>query len=507
MYQLTYASLISSLILALFFGSASAAASPSSSSGKLLQQNTGTIVIVKDTVPDDPQDFIIQFAPTGGGFTLDDDPSDASPTNQVSRTLEAGTYTATENAVTGWIVTAITCDDPNSSGNPANRTATIDLDPGETVTCTFRNEPDPNVPRGTLVIVKDRSPTIHRTSTSRSPGSTLFSFWTTIPAALLRIQYSATVAAGTYTATEQDVTGWNLTDLTCQDPDNGSSTNLTTQQATLDIDGGETVTCTFRNEAVETGIIRVVKDAIPDDPQNFSINLQDEFGAALGGVALDDDPSSVTPREFSFTEEAGSYRAVENVQSGWTLTGLTCDDPDNQSSGNVSTRTATIDLDGNETVTCTFTNTKDNVATGRIVIRKDAVPDDPQDFSFNFPAFTGSFILDDDPASTVPQESSFDVAAGTYTVTEAAPSNGWKSDRPGLRRSGWRDNNKPRHTHGNDRCRREPDDHLYVHEHEANGHDCDRERRPAQRSAGFRIYLRLRGRDGYPGRRSQPCKP
>src|SRR5688572_30766604 len=131
-------SLISILIMGLVFGAAPVNAStgvgaelPLAAEGSnLLQTTTGTIVIVKDAVPDDPQDFLIQFAPTGGGFTVDDDPNDASPTNQVSRTLEAGTYTATENAVTGWIVTAITCDDSNSSGNPANRTATIDLDPG-----------------------------------------------------------------------------------------------------------------------------------------------------------------------------------------------------------------------------------------------------------------------------------------------------------------------------------------------------------------------------------------
>jgi hypothetical protein len=157
MYQLVRIGLISTLILVLLFGAAPVDASSGPGSA-LRQQSTGTIVIVKDSVPDDPQDFIIQFAPTGGGFTVDDDPNDGSAPNQLTRTLEAGTYTATEAAVTGWIVTAVTCDDPNSSGNVATRTATIDLDPGETVTCTFRNEPDPTVPRGTLVIVKDAVP-------------------------------------------------------------------------------------------------------------------------------------------------------------------------------------------------------------------------------------------------------------------------------------------------------------------------------------------------------------
>src|SRR5687768_962536 len=129
MYQLIYASLISSLILALFFGSASAATDSSDSGSNLLQQNTGTIIIVKDTVPDDPRDFAMQLRDASGtavgGVVLDDDPSDGSVPRQNSRTVAAGTYTATEAAVTGWIVTAITCEDPDSgsSGSTTNRTA------------------------------------------------------------------------------------------------------------------------------------------------------------------------------------------------------------------------------------------------------------------------------------------------------------------------------------------------------------------------------------------------
>jgi hypothetical protein len=358
-------------MLALLFGAVPVHAAPGSiakqslsadrQGDELLQTTTGTIVLVKDTVPDDPQDFTFQLTPTGGGQVVDDDPTNASASRQFTRTIEAGTYTATENAVTGWIVTAVTCDDPSSSGNAANRTATIDLDPGETVTCTFTNEPDLSVPRGTLVIVKDAVPDdpqdfrftipgIHTTFLDDDPGSS-------DPTN----QYSATVVAKTYTATEDDVTGWDLTALTCTDPDNGSSTDLAARRATLDIDAGETVTCTFRNEPAALGTIRVIKDAIPDDPQNFELQLFTASGTGAGGVIVDDDPGSATPNEFSITREAGAYTARENAVSGWTLTALTCDDPDNGSSGDISTRTATIDLDGNETVTCTFTNTKDGV--------------------------------------------------------------------------------------------------------------------------------------------------
>jgi uncharacterized repeat protein (TIGR01451 family) len=44
--------------------------------------------------------------------------------------------------------------------------------------------------------------------------------------------------------------------------------------------------------------------------------------------------------------------------SGWELTGIVCNDPDNGSSADVGNGSAVIDLDAGETVTCTFTNTQ-----------------------------------------------------------------------------------------------------------------------------------------------------
>ena len=59
--------------------------------------------------------------------------------------LMPGTYTTTEAALAGWNLAAISCDDTDSSGDLVTRTATITLDPGETVTCTFTNEPTGDV--------------------------------------------------------------------------------------------------------------------------------------------------------------------------------------------------------------------------------------------------------------------------------------------------------------------------------------------------------------------------
>ncbi|MCI0439814.1 MAG: hypothetical protein L0177_11890, partial [Chloroflexi bacterium] len=55
--------------------------------------------------------------------------------------LVPGVYTSTEADPTsaGFRLDSIVCDDSNSTGDVGTRTATFNLDPGETVTCTFTN--------------------------------------------------------------------------------------------------------------------------------------------------------------------------------------------------------------------------------------------------------------------------------------------------------------------------------------------------------------------------------
>ena len=96
---------------------------------------TGTINIIKRT------------SPAGGtGFTFTDDvpggPASFSLNDGATRTftnVAAGTYTITENALSGWSLTDLTCSNAESTVNPFNRTATVVLHAAETVTCTFTN--------------------------------------------------------------------------------------------------------------------------------------------------------------------------------------------------------------------------------------------------------------------------------------------------------------------------------------------------------------------------------
>jgi hypothetical protein len=95
----------------------------------------GTIIVEKQTDPaDSPQEFVFEGDAEG---TLVDDGQ------IVVANLVPGQYTSTEIVPADWDLTAIDCDDGTStnpsSGNLGTATATFNLDPGETVKCTFYN--------------------------------------------------------------------------------------------------------------------------------------------------------------------------------------------------------------------------------------------------------------------------------------------------------------------------------------------------------------------------------
>jgi len=97
---------------------------------------TGTIIIAKETYPSGGTGFgFVDNIEAPNTFTLDD--TDTRTFSSVA----PGTYTVTENDPTslGYTLADLSCDDANSSGDPSSRTATINVEAGEVVTCRFRN--------------------------------------------------------------------------------------------------------------------------------------------------------------------------------------------------------------------------------------------------------------------------------------------------------------------------------------------------------------------------------
>jgi uncharacterized repeat protein (TIGR01451 family) len=288
----------------------------------------GHIIVDKVTNPTgDPQLFT--FTPSwGANFQL----ADASALHD-SGALVPATYSVSEAVPAGWDLTSATCSDQS----PVNA---ISLQPGETVTCTFTN-----TKRGTIIVEKQTSPdgadedfvfTGHAAGTISDGEQIVVS----------------NLIPGVYTSTEADPSpAFDLLGITCDDLN--SSGVVGTRTATFNLEPGETVKCTFTN--VERGTITIIKNAVPDDAQDFTFSTT---GSGLSGFSLDDDANATLSNTRTFSNVvAGSYSVTEGAVAGWDLTNLVCNGSGG-ASGVAAGATANITMTAGGSVLCTFTNSK-----------------------------------------------------------------------------------------------------------------------------------------------------
>jgi len=222
----------------------------------------GTIVVEKQTDPDGSTEMFDFAASYTDPFSLGDGGT------KEAADLAPGPYAVTETVPPGWDLTSVVCVDAtgNSTGNLPAGTATIDLAAGETVTCTYTN-----TLLGKIVVAKETAP----------DGMTdLFGFTAsyTEPFSLADGGSKATadLLPGLHTVTETVPPGWDLTLVLCSDQSPGDPDSGV---ASIDLAAGETVTCTFMNEALP-GKIVVAKEAEPP-----VATLQWEFtGDAAGTI-------------------------------------------------------------------------------------------------------------------------------------------------------------------------------------------------------------------------------
>jgi len=218
-------------------------------------------------------------------------------------------------------------------------------------------------------------------------------------------------------------------DVTVNDPLNPTNTAQVCNQGNVTADGGlntltndpDTVasndaTCT----AIQPGVITIIKDAQPNDAQDFSF----VGSSSIGTFSLDDDADGTLPNQQIFTLAAGTYNIKESSVSGWDLTNLVCITNDNSQPVSTSGSTAQINLDNGENVTCTFTNTKQ----GTITVNKVANPKSNDNFTIAVGGDTESEVtLDDafpDDNDGIGNSKTLSFAPGTYTLIESIPS-GW----------------------------------------------------------------------------------
>jgi hypothetical protein len=312
---------------------------------------TGSITVIKDAVPDAAVAF--EFAPSANlqqsNFFLDDD---GAGSNQRTFTgLAAGTYTVQEvNVPSEWQVVDLECvGDTDGDTTTGMALASINLDPGEDIVCTFTNARS-----GSITIVKD-SVLDHPQNFEFDPSSNLQTtnfFLNDDGVGPNLVTFQNLNVPGTYTVRELATpAGWELTDLDCAGGGANTIESLGSATATIGLDAGEAVVCTFENTG--SGSITVVKDAVPDSAQSFGFSTTG--GLSPSTFTLDDDGVGSNQQPFTGLL-AGTYTVTEDADPlGWQLTDITCEGGGSNTSD--ADRTATIGLEPGENVECTYTNT------------------------------------------------------------------------------------------------------------------------------------------------------
>lgn len=247
----------------------------------------GSITIVKDAKPNDSQDF--QFTATGSdvsNFALDDDSNGTLSNTKQFTNLLTGSYSFTEQAVSGWDLKDIVCSQ-GASIQVNGATVAISLATAQSVTCTYTN-----LKRGTITVHKVTDPandptafSITASGTGTISGNAARSLTTSQD-----VVYS--VGQGTYSVSEDDIANWSEIGNTC--------TNLVINATNL------SATCTITNQNV-TPKLTVTKVVTNNNGGTLDIA---NFPLFVGNTSV----TSGVQSSFN----AGNYTVSETNQPGYS---------------------------------------------------------------------------------------------------------------------------------------------------------------------------------------------
>lgn len=294
----------------------------------ITNQGIGHIIVKKVTQPSgSSQSFSYTTTGTGySGFSLQD-----QGTND--QTVNAGDYSVTEGATTGWNLSGVVC--ANTSLTPGNTftagaTSNVHIAPGGTVTCTYTNQQ-----QATIIVKKVTQPAGSSQSFSFTTTGSGYNGFSLTGQSGGDTNSQSVVPNATYTVSEGATTGWNLSGSSC---DNGMTPSAITPAP------GQTITCTFTNVQNGKLLVRKVTDPSPD-PSSSS------FSFTGGGAGVDPTFSLANggSKEFDNLLPGSGFSVSEGslTGTGWTLQSATCDNGNNPSA---------ITVNPGQTVTCTFTN-------------------------------------------------------------------------------------------------------------------------------------------------------
>jgi hypothetical protein len=312
----------------------------------------GSIEVVKDVIGDVP-DSDWEFTGPSGSFSL---PAEGG--QQTFSGLAAGQYTIGETTKDGYAA-AVSCSPGGETGSDS---VTVDLDPGESVICTFINSGLP----GSITVVKNVagvSPYSEWEFTGTSPIEEF-----TLPAAGGDETFSD-LEAGEYTISEITKDAYAAS-VSCSP---GGETGSNSVSVNLGVD--ESIICTFTNTALP-GSIKVVKKVVGEVPSSgwgfTGTSPIGKFTLAAGGG-----------EQTLSGLKAGRYTIIETINDSY-LTSVSCSPGGEAGKGSVS-----VGLDPGESVTCTFTNT---FSSADFVVNKDFVPDSGASVSVSLSCTSGTVV-------------------------------------------------------------------------------------------------------------------
>ena len=285
--------------------------------------NCATVRIRKETDPNGATDSF--------GYTksFDTDPSSANTFTlqdgglqaYVNTVLQGNGYTVDEDVIPlGWDLTNIDCSVTGhaSSGvtpiiDVAAGTVTFDIDsPSDVLDCTYFNRA-----RGTIIVEKitdDGQGAFDFTSTTLTPSP--FTLTTTAAGAGGKDSRTfSDLVPGSYDVAETVPAGWNLVSSTC---DEAGST-----PAAIDLDAGETITCTF-HDARERGAILITKTrkhaagGSGDQPHpGVTFTITGGSLPAGGATRVTGADGTVCIDNLVVSSLVGNYTVTETVPSGY----------------------------------------------------------------------------------------------------------------------------------------------------------------------------------------------
>ena len=173
-----------------------------------------------------------------------------------------------------------------------------------------------------------------------------------------------------------------------------------------------------------TGTIQIVKNTVGGDG-TFAFTSADTQLDAVSITTVGNTGNSGT----AFTKNGGSYTISEDaLPANWALTGLSCSgDTDSGSVVTLASRQVIIDLDANENIVCTFTNTYTApvVDSGVLTLTKTLVGDPGSVTSYVVTVNGPSGYVTNTTITAGVNKVLTGLANGVYTVTETSPGAGW----------------------------------------------------------------------------------